>query len=261
MITVAAFYHFAALPDPAGLRVGLRDLAAAKGVRGTILLAPEGVNGTVAGTEDAVQAVLAAIRNIRGFNGLQAKFAQAAEIPFRRLKVRLKREIVTMGVPLTDPAAARGAYVAPQDWNALISLPDVAVIDTRNAFEVAMGTFAGAIDPGTESFGEFPEWWRANAQALEGKRIAMFCTGGIRCEKATAWLVAQGVPGVHHLEGGILRYLAEVPEDASLWRGGCFVFDERVAVGHGVTPLAHEESLDATVAGSDAEPASPGTSR
>ena len=238
MVTVAAFYRFAPLPDPAGLRASLLDAAREAGVRGTILLAPEGVNGTIAGDDAGVGRVLATIRAVPGFAGLPAKVSHAPATPFQRLKVRLKREIVTMGVPLTDPAAARGAYVAAQDWNALIAAADVAVIDTRNAFEVAMGTFEGAIDPATDRFGAFPDWWRANAERLAGKRIAMFCTGGIRCEKATAWLVAQGVPGVHHLEGGILRYLEVVPESESLWRGGCFVFDERAALGHGLTPVA-----------------------
>ncbi len=237
MITVAAFYLFAPLPCPAILRTSLLAVAGPSGVRGTILLAPEGVNGTIAGKAAAVGEVLAALRAEPGFGGLEAKQSQAETMPFQRLKVRLKREIVTMGVTLTDPAAARGSYVAPLDWNALITAPDVAVIDTRNGFEVAMGSFAGAIDPGTATFGAFPDWWRANADRLRGKRIAMFCTGGIRCEKATAWLVAEGVPGVHHLEGGILRYLEEVPEAQSLWRGGCFVFDERVVVGPGVVPL------------------------
>ena len=235
MFTVAAFYRFAPLPDPVGLLAVLRRVAGAEGVRGTILLAPEGVNGTVAGSAEGVERVLRAIRDVAGFNGLQARSATAGAIPFRRLKVRLKREIVTMGVTLQG-SAGRGVPVAPGDWNALISRADVAVIDTRNAFEVALGTFRGAIDPGTASFGAFPDWWRANAARFEGKQVAMFCTGGIRCEKAVAWLEAEGVQGVHHLEGGILRYLAEVPERASLWNGACFVFDERVALGHGPTP-------------------------
>ena len=236
MVTVAAFYLFALLPDPAGLRASLLAVARDAGLRGTILLASEGVNGTIAGDIGAVERVLEAIRCVPGFAGLQATFSAAPAMPFQRLKLRLKREIVTMGVALTDPAAARGTYVAPQDWNALIAAPDVAVIDTRNGFEVAMGSFAGAIDPGTDSFGAFPDWWRANADRLAGKRIAMFCTGGIRCEKATAWLVAQGVLRVHHLQGGILRYLEEVPTAQSRWRGGCFVFDERGAVGNGLLP-------------------------
>lgn len=233
MVTIAAFYLFAPLPDPVGLQAVLRCVA--EGVRGTILLAPEGVNGTVAGEPGAVERVLSAIRDVPGFKELRAKYAMTEAMPFRRLKLRLKRQIVTMGATL-DVLGERGVYVAPKDWNALISMPDVAVIDTRNGFEVALGSFAGAIDPGTASFGAFPDWWQANADRFQGKRIAMFCTGGIRCEKATAWLVAQGVPGVHHLEGGILGYLAAVPEGASLWQGKCFVFDERVAVGHGVTP-------------------------
>jgi UPF0176 protein len=160
-------------------------------------------------------------------------------MPFDRLKVRLKREIVTMGVPAADPSKGTGAYVPPAEWNALISAPDVAVIDTRNAYEVAIGTFRGAIDPGTDSFGEFPAWWEANRDRFAGQRLAMFCTGGIRCEKATAWLVAQGVEGVHHLQGGILKYLEEVPEEDSLWDGDCYVFDRRVSVGHGLAEGPH----------------------
>ncbi|MGQ0566889.1 MAG: oxygen-dependent tRNA uridine(34) hydroxylase TrhO [Gemmobacter sp.] len=231
MVTVAAFYRFARLPAPAVLRAPLLDVARDAGVRGTILLATEGVNGTIAG--DGVDSVLSAIRALPGFEGLTARLSTAPAMPFQRLKVRLRREIVTMGYPLPGPDTTQGTPVPPAQWNALTAAPDVAVIDTRNAFEVAMGSFAGAIDPGTASFGAFPAWWRANAARFAGKRIAMFCTGGIRCEKASAWLVAQGVPGVHQLQGGILRYLDEVPQADSLWRGDCFVFDERVTVGHG----------------------------
>ena len=243
MVTIAAFYRFAPLPAPAALRAALLGVARDAGLRGTILLAREGVNGTIAGDEDGIERVLAAIRAVPGFAALQAKRSHAPAMPFQRLKVRLKREIVTMGVVLSDPAAARGTYVPPQDWNALIAAPDVAVIDTRNTFEVATGSFAGAINPGTTAFGGFPDWWRANADRFGGKRIAMYCTGGIRCEKATAWLVAQGVPGVHHLDGGILRYLETVPASESRWRGGCFVFDDRVALGHGLTPVAADPWL------------------
>jgi len=235
MLTVAAFYHFAPLPDPAARRGPLARLACGLGVRGSILLAPEGVNGTIAGDPDAVAAVLDHIRAWPGFAALTAQDSPAGTQPFGRMKVKLKREIVTFGPPV-DPGAAVGTYVAPQDWNALIAAPDVAVIDTRNDYEVAIGTFRGAIDPGTAAFADFPAWWAENAERLKGRRLAMFCTGGIRCEKATSWLVAQGVPGVHHLKGGILSYLAQVPEGESLWQGGCFVFDDRVALGHGLAP-------------------------
>jgi len=235
MLTVSAFYRFAPLPDAPARRGPLARLACGLGVRGSILLAPEGVNGTVAGTAGGVAAVLDHIRAWPGFAGLGSRDSRAEAQPFGRLKVKLKREIVTFG-PATDPAARVGTYVAPQDWNALITAPDVAVIDTRNDYEVATGSFQGALDPGTAAFADFPAWWAENAARLKGKRLAMFCTGGIRCEKATSWLVAQGVPGVHHLHGGILAYLAEVPAEDSLWRGGCFVFDDRVALGHGLEP-------------------------
>ena len=239
MITVAALYRFTRFEDPARLCAPLRKVAAEAGVRGTLLLAPEGINGTVAGTRAGIDAVLAHVRGLPGCAGLDWKESHAGSMPFARLKVRLKREIVSMGAPGLDPADA-GTHVAPSDWNALIESPDVAVIDTRNAYEVAVGTFRGAIDPGTGRFRDFPAWWEANRDRFAGRRIAMFCTGGIRCEKSTAFLKAQGVPDVFHLKGGILKYLEEVPEQESLWRGGCFVFDERVAVGHGLRELPHE---------------------
>jgi UPF0176 protein len=239
MYTVAAFYRFAPIPDPAAHKAPLARIGCGAGVKGSILLAPEGVNGTIAGSLDGVAEVLAALRAIPGFEALEWKESHAAEMPFDRLKVRLKREIVTMGVPGADPSKGVGTYVPPAEWNALITAPDVAVIDTRNAYEVGIGTFRGAIDPGTESFGEFPAWWKANRERFAGKRLAMFCTGGIRCEKATAWLVAQGVEGVHHLQGGILKYLEEVPEEDSLWDGDCYVFDRRVSVGHGLAEGPH----------------------
>ena len=239
MLTVAALYHFTRLPDPVALRPGLVALCAAEGVKGSLLLAGEGVNGTIAGSRDGVDAVLAALRSLPGCNDLVHKESFAETMPFRRMKVRLKREIVTMGQPDVDPLARVGHYVAPQDWNALIAAPDVAVIDTRNAYEVAIGSFQGAVDPGTDAFGEFPAWWQANAQRFAGKRIAMFCTGGIRCEKSTNYLLGQGVTDVFHLQGGILNYLEEIPAQDSLWQGQCFVFDERVSVGHGLIPGPH----------------------
>jgi UPF0176 protein len=207
---------------------------------GTLLLAGEGINGTIAGPRAGIDAVLAHIRALPGCADLEWKESTAQTMPFGRMKVRLKREIVTMGVPGTDPRHLVGSYVAPEDWNALISAPDVAVIDTRNDYEVAIGSFRGAVDPGTTSFRDFPAWWEENRGRFHNKRIAMFCTGGIRCEKSTAFLKAQGVEEVYHLKGGILKYLEQVPEDQSLWQGGCFVFDERVAVGHGLETLPHE---------------------
>jgi UPF0176 protein len=236
MLIVAALYQFTRFPDPAALQPGLLEVARAQGVKGSLLLAPEGINGTIAGTREGVDAVLVAIRALPGCAGLEWKESHADSMPFGRMKVKLKREIVTMGRPDVDPLAQVGNYVAPADWNALISDPDTVVIDTRNDYEVAIGTFEGAVDPGTRSFGEFPKWWQDNRDRFAGKRIAMFCTGGIRCEKSTNYLLGQGVNQVFHLKGGILKYLEEVPEAESLWQGQCFVFDDRVSVGHGLQP-------------------------
>ena len=239
MFTVAALYHFTRFADPAALRAPLLAACAAHRITGTLLLAPEGINGTIAGPRDGIDAALAHIRALPGCAALVHKESHASAQPFARLKVRVKREIVTMRQPDVDPLQGTGHYVAPQDWNALISSPDVAVIDTRNAYEVAIGTFAGAVDPATDSFADFPAWWAANRDRFAGKRIAMFCTGGIRCEKSTAYLRQEGVPEVFHLQGGILKYLEEVPEDDSLWQGECFVFDRRVSVGHGLKEGPH----------------------
>lgn len=234
MLTVAALYHFTAFPDPAALKGPLAQLACRNGVKGTLLLAREGINGTIAGSRAGIDAVLAHIRALPGCAALDWKESTAETMPFGRMKVRIKREIVTMGQPDVDPIAAVGNYVEPADWNALISGPDVAVIDTRNDYEVQIGSFAGAIDPGTASFRDFPAWWQKNAHRFHNKRIAMFCTGGIRCEKSTNFLLGQGVKDVFHLKGGILKYLEEVPEASSLWQGECFVFDKRVSLGHGL---------------------------
>jgi len=236
MVIVAALYHFAKVEDPVAVKGPLASVACGAGVKGSILIAPEGINGTIAGTREGLDAVIVHIRALPGFAGLEWKESQAAEMPFGRLKVRVKKEIVTMGAPGLDPASV-GTHVDPSDWNALISAPDVAVIDTRNDYEVAIGSFEGAVDPETESFRDFPAWWEANKDRFDNKRIAMFCTGGIRCEKSTAYLKAQGVEDVFHLKGGILKYLEEVAEQDSLWQGGCFVFDERVAVGHGLAEM------------------------
>ena len=242
-IHVAALYCFAPFTDPAGERDRLHDLCLAQDVRGTLLLATEGINGTIAGTEAALEAALAHITALPGCDALTVRRSTAATPPFRRLKVRVKREIVTMGEPV-DPLAGSGTHVAPADWNALIADPDTILIDTRNAYEVRVGSFAGAIDPGTRSFAEFPDWFRGERERLlAGKtafKVAMFCTGGIRCEKATALLKAEGVADVFHLRGGILNYLENVAPADSRWDGECFVFDERVAVGHGLSPGTHE---------------------
>ncbi|WBH17234.1 oxygen-dependent tRNA uridine(34) hydroxylase TrhO [Sphingomonas radiodurans] len=241
-IQVAALYHFASFDDPAALREPLEALCRANGVRGTLLLAREGVNGTIAGAPDAIERVLGHLRALPGCVDLPVKYASAETMPFHRLKVRLKQEIVSMGEPDVDPANNAGTYVAPAEWNALIARPDTIVIDTRNDYEVAIGSFPGAIDPGTRSFREFPGWFRANREALlaDGvSKVAMFCTGGIRCEKATAFLKAEGVTDVYHLQGGVLNYLEHVPAAESRWDGECFVFDERVAVGHDLAPGTH----------------------
>ena len=234
MFTVAALYRFTRLKDPDGLRAPLRAICAAAGVKGTLLLAPEGINGTIAGPRAGVEAVIGHIREIPGCAGLECKDSNSQDMPFNRLRVRLKREIVTMGQPQVDPTATNGAYIEPRDWNAVIRDPETIVIDTRNDYEVALGTFRGAIDPHTASFGDFPAWWRENRAAFAGKRIAMFCTGGIRCEKSTNYLLGEGVQDVVHLKGGILKYLEDVPQSDSLWDGACFVFDGRVSVTHGL---------------------------
>ena len=242
-LTVAALYRFARFAEPAALRAPLLALCEEAGIKGTLILAREGINGTIAGSAEGIARVLDHIRALPGCADLDVKFSTASEMPFGRLKVRLKREIVTMGQPDIDPLASVGTYVAPQDWNALISDPETIVIDTRNDYEVAVGTFAGAINPETRSFREFPAWFRRERERLlgEGKqpKVAIFCTGGIRCEKSTAFLKAEGVEEVFHLKGGILRYLEDVPAEESLWQGECFVFDERVALGHGLTEGEH----------------------
>ncbi|RWR11286.1 oxygen-dependent tRNA uridine(34) hydroxylase TrhO [Paenirhodobacter populi] len=240
MLTVAALYHFTRFESPEALKAPLAKVACANGVRGTLLLAREGINGTIAGTREGIDRVLAHIRALPGCADLEWKESSAREMPFGRMKVRLKTEIVTMGQPDVDPRASVGHYVEPQDWNALISAPDVVVIDTRNDYEVGIGTFEGAIDPRTRSFRDFPQWWQENAARFHNKRIAMFCTGGIRCEKSTNYLMSQGVEEVYHLKGGILKYLEQVPEEDSLWQGECFVFDRRVSLKHGLKQGEHD---------------------
>jgi len=235
MFHVAAFYVFTDLADFASLREPLYDTCADHGVKGTILLAAEGINGTIAGSQEGVDAVLSFLTDDDRLAGLVAKRSTAADDPFLRLKVRLKKEIVTLGVGEVDVAAGTAPHVPPGEWNDLIADPDTVVIDTRNAYEIAIGTFEGAVDPGTRSFREFPAWIEAHPE-LRGKRLAMFCTGGIRCEKATAYLRSTGFNDVYQLDGGILKYLEAVEEPASTWNGECYVFDRRVSVGHGLEP-------------------------
>ncbi|SEM93159.1 UPF0176 protein [Sphingomonas gellani] len=261
-VRVAALYQFSRFDDPAALIPPLKALCVAQGVRGTLLLANEGINGTIAGPSDGIDAVLVDIRALPGCATLLPKFAWSDAMPFHRLKVKAKHEIVTMGQPGLDPLSDVSTYVAPADWNALIDSPDTVVIDTRNDYEVRVGTFAGAIDPGTRSFRDFPQWFRDNRDALLGddgmpKRVAMFCTGGIRCEKSTAFLKAEGVEEVFHLQGGILNYLETVPAADSRWQGECFVFDERVAVGHGLEPGSHALCRACRMPVNEADRASP----
>ncbi|MFC5523479.1 rhodanese-related sulfurtransferase [Polaromonas jejuensis] len=238
----AALYKFVELPDFAALQAPLLACCEANGVKGTLLLASEGINGTIAGLPEGVHAVLAWLRADPRLAALEHKEAWADHLPFYRMKVRLKREIVTMGVPEVHPALMAGQYVKPQDWNQLIADPDVVLIDTRNDYEVSIGSFKGAINPATHSFSELPGWVEkemaagGKLAATDGKkpRVAMFCTGGIRCEKSTALMRSKGFEEVYHLEGGILKYLETVPQAQSSWEGECFVFDERVSVGHGL---------------------------
>lgn len=242
--TIAAFYKFTPLPDYEARQPTLSEALKTAGVFGTVLLASEGVNGTIAGPESAIKSALMHLRALPGCSDLEAKFSESDEQPFMRLKVRLKREIVTMGVPETDPRSIVGTYIAPEAWNELITDPETVLIDTRNDYEVAIGTFEGAIDPSTKTFREFPEWFRNFRENLEAEgkspKVAMFCTGGIRCEKATSFLKSEGIDDVFHLQGGILKYLETVPEHDSKWNGECFVFDERVSVRHDLSPGSYD---------------------
>lgn len=265
--TVAALYQFVTIADPPALRERLRVACERHGIIGSLLVAPEGVNGTIAGSEAGIRAMLDVLRaelgeaaaqsprqvtsNTPRCDGLSVKFAQSVTQPFKRMKVRLKREIVTLGVPEANPAVRVGAYVDPHDWNALISDPDTVVIDTRNDYEVVVGTFKNALDPKTESFGQFPAYVKANLDPEKHTKVAMFCTGGIRCEKASALMLQMGFKEVYHLQGGILKYLETIPPDESLWQGECFVFDERIAVTHGLAegitrlcPVCDDAMLD-----------------
>ena len=231
---VAALYKFVRLPAYAALQAPIAEICNENNVKGTLLLAAEGINGTIAGPEAGLRRVLDYLRTIPAFEGLVHKESWADKEPFLRMKVRLKKEIVTMGVEGIDPNRVVGTYVKPADWNALISDPDTILVDTRNDYEVAIGTFKGAVDPKTKSFREFPAWAAEHKDLLKKPKVAMFCTGGIRCEKSTAYMKEQGYDEVYHLEGGILKYLEEIPEDESMWEGDCFVLDERDSVRHGL---------------------------
>ncbi|WP_186582832.1 rhodanese-related sulfurtransferase [Synechococcus sp. MEDNS5] len=247
---VAAFYAFTPLERDtlSALLKELPALAAQGTVLGSVLLAPEGVNGTISGPDEGVEQLLKRLRcdldlGEAHFERLQVKFSRCDRQAFRRFKARRKKEIVTMGVPSVDPRARVGTYVSPSDWNAVVDDPDTLLIDTRNRYEVAIGSFEGAVDPGTDSFREFPQWVEKELRPLVERkapaRIAMFCTGGIRCEKASSFLMQNGFPEIHHLRGGILSYLEQIPESASRWRGECFVFDQRVALNHQLHPGQH----------------------
>jgi UPF0176 protein len=239
-LVVAAVYKFVKLADCAALRLPLLAQCDALGITGTLLLAEEGINGTIAGTRSGIDNILAYLRSDPRLADLEHKESAADQPPFYRMKVKLKKEIVTMGVPGIDPTELAGQYVKPEDWNALINDPDVLLIDTRNDYEVEVGTFKGAVDPRITTFREFPEYVKNNFDPEKQPRVAMFCTGGIRCEKASAYMLQQGFTEVYHLQGGILKYLENVPAEESLWQGECFVFDQRVAVGQGLAPGHYE---------------------
>ena len=229
---VAAFYQFVPIDDFESMKAPLQQRCEDLGLAGTILLAAEGINGTIAGPEQGVRRLLERLQQDKRLAGLKAKFSWATPLPFYRMKVRLKREIVSLGVPGIDPRNAVGEYVDPRDWNALIQRDDVRLIDTRNDYEVSLGSFSGAEDPQTRSFRDFPAWAEKHLDPEEDENIAMFCTGGIRCEKSTAYLKSMGFKNVFHLDGGILNYLEQIKPEESLWNGDCFVFDNRVTVDH-----------------------------
>lgn len=241
MLVVAALYKFAPLDDYKELKSPLLHFCLKNGIKGTILLAPEGINGTVAGTRSAIDALLAYLQRDTRLSGLEHKESYTPTQPFYRTRVKLKKEIVTLGVPGVDPNKLVGQYVEPKNWNALISDPEVLVIDTRNNYEVGIGTFKNAINPETDTFREFPSFVESKLQHAKDKKIAMFCTGGIRCEKSTAYLLQQGFKNVYHLKGGILKYLEETPAEQSLWSGECFVFDNRVAVNNELAPGQYDQ--------------------
>ncbi|QTH71567.1 rhodanese-related sulfurtransferase [Pseudoalteromonas xiamenensis] len=238
---VCAMYKFVSLPNFKEIREPLQTIMEQNEVRGTLLLASEGINGTVAGKREGIDALLAWLNSQPGLDNIVFKESFDEECPFYRTKVKLKKEIVTLGVEGIDPLNVVGTYVKPQDWNALISDPDVVLVDTRNDYEIEIGTFKNAIDPKTKTFREFPQWAKENLDPSKHKKVAMFCTGGIRCEKSTAYMKEQGFDEVYHLEGGILKYLEEVPKEETMWEGECFVFDNRVAVNHDLEKGSYDQ--------------------
>jgi len=238
---VAALYKFVSLPDYARLREPLQNMCDLLGIKGTLLLAEEGLNGTIAGIDSAISDIIEFLRADLRLSDLDVKYSAAEDMPFYRMKVRLKREIVTMGIDGVDPNKTVGTYVDPSDWNALISDPDTILIDTRNDYEVGIGTFQGAVNPNTKTFREFPDWVEANRDSINKPKVAMFCTGGIRCEKASSFMLENGFDDVYHLKGGILKYLETQPQSQSLWEGDCFVFDQRVAVTHGLEESEYDQ--------------------
>ncbi|MCE9551523.1 MAG: rhodanese-related sulfurtransferase [Betaproteobacteria bacterium] len=240
-IVIAALYKFAKLPDYREMQNGLFDFCVAQGIYGTILLAAEGINGTVAGTRAGVDALMVFLRADARLADIEHKESYSDAMPFDRMKVRLKKEIVTLGVPGVDPNEKVGTYVDAKDWNALISDPDVVLIDTRNGYEYDIGTFRGAVDPHTTTFRQFPEYISKNLDPAKHKKIAMFCTGGIRCEKASSFMLGQGFEEVYHLQGGILKYLENIPAEKSMWEGECFVFDQRISVGQDLKVGTHDQ--------------------
>lgn len=254
---VASFYKFVSLQDCQQQQAQLLSYCQQQNLKGTIILAPEGINGTLAGSREGIKAILAFLRSDSRFSGLEVKESLSEHCPFKRMKIKLKREIVTFGNPDANPSTQVGTYVRPQDWNRLIEDPDVVVIDTRNRYEVAIGSFKGAKNPQTDSFVQFPDYVSQNFDPQQHPKVAMFCTGGIRCEKASSYLLSQGFKEVYHLEGGILKYLAEITPEESLWEGECFVFDERVAVKHGLAQGSYDLCLGCGYPISDSDKASP----
>jgi UPF0176 protein len=240
LIVVATLYKFVSLPDYRELQAPLLSFSQSQEIKGTLLLAQEGINGTISGYRQQIDAVLAFLRADSRFADLEHKESYTETPPFERMKVRLKKEIVTLGLPEINPNEKVGIYVEPEAWNDLISNPEVTVIDTRNDYEVTIGTFKGAENPQTQTFRDFPQYVKQHLDSSQQKKVALFCTGGIRCEKASSYLLSQGFEEVYHLKGGILKYLEAVPPEESLWEGECFVFDERVAVGHGLEIGSHE---------------------
>jgi len=254
---ICALYKFVALPNFKAIRQPLLNVMNEKDVRGTLLLAHEGINGTVSGSRESIDFLLNWLEAQEGLENIVSKESFSDESPFKRTKVKLKKEIVTMGVEDVDPNKVVGTYVEPKDWNELIASPDVILVDTRNDYEIAVGTFKNAIDPNTKTFREFPDYVKENLDPAKNKIVAMYCTGGIRCEKSTAYLKEQGFEEVYHLKGGILKYLEEVPKEESSWEGECFVFDDRVTVDHDLQPGNYDQCNACRLPITEEEQASP----